>query len=105
VPVARPSMSVMSGTTNHQLPSIQNSVYQYVSLSSELRAQCMHVAVFLWLFANVYGTAHGMRGPLVKIVDQSDVELRREHIPPSSISSSSSTNIVALHYWVGSKST
>jgi hypothetical protein len=28
VPAARPSMSVMSFTTNHQLPSIQNSVYQ-----------------------------------------------------------------------------
>jgi hypothetical protein len=28
VPAARPSMSVMSFTTNQQLPSIQNSVYQ-----------------------------------------------------------------------------
>ncbi|KAK1662873.1 hypothetical protein QYE76_051032 [Lolium multiflorum] len=28
VPAARPSMSVMSFTTNHQLPSIQNSMYQ-----------------------------------------------------------------------------
>jgi hypothetical protein len=54
----------------------------------------MHVAVFLWLFANLYETAHGMRGPLVKIVDQSDVELRREHIPPSSTNSLSINHLI-----------